>query len=245
MRNRYAAFTTTELIVVISIVVVLGAVIAVLAIMLSRPSRTSSSSATRTASSATRGASLFRADTERHRAMCRSNLHQIAQGIFAYQEPNGDFFPYQDISGRQEHWSLSLLYPHYMDCLDAFHCPSTDTYPQISISYTCGRRRSSFGEFDSDRPLNTSYGYDHHLHYRDVRAGTAVAADMDGSANDPDSDTSNHRDGQHVLYFDGHVKWQMTNYASDNPYDNIYTSNNSGVTWDADTDVVIKRSGGD
>jgi prepilin-type processing-associated H-X9-DG protein len=35
----------------------------------------------------------------------------------------------------------------------------------------------------------------------------------------------NHEDGQNVMYFDGHVRWAVSNYASDDPRDNIYTPN--------------------
>ena len=35
----------------------------------------------------------------------------------------------------------------------------------------------------------------------------------------------NHSDGQNVLYFDGHVQWSDSNYASDDPDDNIYAFN--------------------
>jgi len=37
--------------------------------------------------------------------------------------------------------------------------------------------------------------------------------------------TPNHQGGQNVLYFDGHVKWSDTSYASAEPKDNIYCPN--------------------
>ena len=218
MRKWLSAFTLIELLVVIAIIAILAGLLL---------------------------PALARAREEGRRSSCRSNVGQIGKGALAYQEPNGDFFPYQDVASSYEHWSLSLLYPQYVDGLDAFHCPSTDTDPAIDIYYSIGQRRSSFGNPAGDPPTCTSYGYDDAIHYRDVKAGTAVYGDMDGSANDPNSDTSNHTGGQNVLYFDGHVKWADTNYASQNVLDNIYTTNNSGVTWHADTDVVIKRVDGD
>jgi len=35
----------------------------------------------------------------------------------------------------------------------------------------------------------------------------------------------NHDNGQNVMYFDGHVKWQERAYVSDDPVDNIFTPN--------------------
>ena len=37
-----------------------------------------------------------------------------------------------------------------------------------------------------------------------------------------DPQKPNHENGQNVMYFDGHIKWMETNYASDAPDDNIY-----------------------
>ena len=47
---------------------------------------------------------------------------------------------------------------------------------------------------------------------------------------------SNHTDGGNVMYFDGHVKWTATNYASRDPSDNIYVIN---AGWGADTDAYL------
>jgi len=82
-----------------------------------------------------------------------------------------------------------------------------------------------------------SYMYDSLSHYRDIGPAQAMLADADGfSWRKPDGTppeypkswtrkprTPNHADGQNVMYFDGHVKWCETNYASDEPEDNIYT----------------------
>ena len=46
----------------------------------------------------------------------------------------------------------------------------------------------------------------------------------------------NHDNGQNVMYFDGHVKWNATNYAGRDPNDNIY---NPEVGWNADTDSYL------
>ena len=74
-------------------------------------------------------------------------------------------------------------------------------------------------------------------------------ADMDGSANvpsDADSNSTNHDGGNNILYFDGHVSWQTTNYASNDKFDNIFSQNrNMSSTvagWSADTDCMIDRN---
>jgi len=209
MRKWLSAFTLIELLVVIAIIAILAGMLL---------------------------PALARAREEGRRAVCRSNLSQIGKGCLAYQEPNGDFFPYQDVNLCQEHWCLSLLYPNFTDDINIYRCPSTNADPRIGLSYTAGMRRSSFGSMTSNPPQCTSYGYDKQIHFRDVTPGTAVAGDMDGSATDPDSDTTNHKGGQNMLYFDGHVKWAQSNYASQNTLDNVYTSEG----WSQDTDAVIK-----
>jgi prepilin-type processing-associated H-X9-DG protein len=67
--------------------------------------------------------------------------------------------------------------------------------------------------------------------------------------------TPNHNDGQNVMYFDGHVRWSQSNYASRDPNDNIYNpqgdwwyiSNSNSVlivncdpgNWNPDTDAYL------
>jgi prepilin-type processing-associated H-X9-DG protein len=52
----------------------------------------------------------------------------------------------------------------------------------------------------------------------------------------------NHNNGQNVLYFDGHVTWMDTNFASDDPADNIYAFNapldSRGLT-ENDVDALV------
>jgi len=102
----------------------------------------------------------------------------------------------------------------------------------------------------------TSYMYDERSHFRDVGPSQAMASDSDGFswrqatgqypehkqvggtawARNPAQ--PNHDGGQNIMYFDGHVKWMETNYASDDPMDNIYTDNGT-VQWGADTDAKL------
>ena len=42
------------------------------------------------------------------------------------------------------------------------------------------------------------------------------------------------------MYFDGHVKWVPSVYASRDPVDNIFCPNSTnGVQWDADSDAYL------
>jgi len=232
MRKWLSAFTLIELLVVIAIIAILAGMLL---------------------------PALARAREEGRRAVCRGNIGQLGKGCIAYSNENGDFFPYQDYQtsnstsdvGTYPCNTLGLLYPEYVDDVKVFGCPSTNDDPKIYIAYDQGFRRSSFGCAEAsggDPPLNTSYGYDRYLHYRDVSPSTAVAADMDGTANDPASETSNHVGGQNVLYFDGHVAWAKSNYGSQDPNDNIFTrqTDSAGCTlWTTDTDVDVKRTWGD
>jgi prepilin-type N-terminal cleavage/methylation domain-containing protein/prepilin-type processing-associated H-X9-DG protein len=119
--------------------------------------------------------------------------------------------------------------------------------------------------------FKSSYMYDELTHFRDINPSTAIAADADGYIwrledgthapydTDGGSDSTypmgaaapqtwtrtprnpNHTGGQNVMFFDGHVKWQDTNYCSDNPKDNVFVPNGLDATgqWGADTDVVM------
>jgi prepilin-type N-terminal cleavage/methylation domain-containing protein/prepilin-type processing-associated H-X9-DG protein len=105
----------------------------------------------------------------------------------------------------------------------------------------------------SDRKC--SYFYDEQSHFRDVGPSQAMAADADGvtwklgAGDAPPYDTGwtrsprnpNHGNGANVMYFDGHIKWSETNYASDDPKDNIYSQNGglTGYQWGADTDAFL------
>lgn len=104
--------------------------------------------------------------------------------------------------------------------------------------------------------MKCSYFYDEQTHFRDVGPSQAIAADADGAAWRQADGTyplyptnlpwprrpakPNHDSGQNVMYFDGHVKWMETNYASDDPRDNIYCRNGGTLnSWGADTDAYV------
>jgi len=118
-----------------------------------------------------------------------------------------------------------------------------------------------------------SYMYDERSHFRDVGPSQAMAADADGyfwstaDGTKPAYSTvttnpwrrmprkTNHDSGANVMYFDGHVKWTETVYASDDPKDNVFVPNGGdaapwldtrgGVlaatddTWGIDTDAFL------
>jgi prepilin-type N-terminal cleavage/methylation domain-containing protein/prepilin-type processing-associated H-X9-DG protein len=119
-----------------------------------------------------------------------------------------------------------------------------------------------------------SYFYDELTHFRDIGPGQAIASDADGftwltqSGQHPNYTTitspygfslamnalwgrlprkSNHDNGQNVMYFDGHVKWMETAYASRDPNDNIFWPDSSLSTvasqWGADTDAYLWDGG--
>ena len=100
-----------------------------------------------------------------------------------------------------------------------------------------------------------SYFYDELTYWREIRPDQAIACDADGqtwldaTGKTPPYPSEgwtrkprkpNHSDGQNVMYFDGHVKWQATVYSSADPNDNIFCPNSTGgVQWDPDTDAYL------
>jgi len=136
--------------------------------------------------------------------------------------------------------TLSMAYPYSVD-------PAVFTGNEVSGNSKC------------------SYFYDERSNFRDIGPGQAMAADADGyswiGTNgkhppywNPGAITtspwsggncyggwsrvtiSNHDNGQNVMYFDGHVKWSSSNYASRDPNDNIYVPNKG---WGMDTDSYV------
>ena len=93
---------------------------------------------------------------------------------------------------------------------------------------------------------NISYGYDCRLRPT-IPSNHAIYGDMDGTSSmDSETATQNHDAGNHILYVDGKVLWQETNYASNEQSDNVYTegANVAAIRgtyqyWNADTDSYI------
>jgi len=229
MRKWLSAFTLIELLVVIAIIAILAGMLL---------------------------PALARAREEARRATCKNNLNQIAKACITYSGNNGDFWPaHCDNVGRNQaygihtndSWSLTLVYPAYLDNVKVFTCPSTEDDTELDvIRIVAGARQSSFGAHVLMDSTCTSYGYDANLHFRDVTPSTATMGDMDGSsANNARTDTANHLTGQNLAYFDAHVVWASTNYASNDKYDNVYQMDGGETVatyWGADTDVCLKRT---
>jgi prepilin-type processing-associated H-X9-DG protein len=82
---------------------------------------------------------------------------------------------------------------------------------------------SGFGSWDEtpkkgwreqDAQHDPGAGGDYTLHEFDTEAGYWHR-----------NNKPNHQDGQNVMYFDGHVKWTVEAYVSDDPKDNIWAPN--------------------
>jgi len=128
-----------------------------------------------------------------------------------------------------------------------------------------------FSGFEINSANKCSYFYDERTNFRDIGPGQAIAADADGfswltqTGQHPTyinttagqaygtaatvlwgrlPRKSNHDNGQNVMYFDGHVKWMETNYASRDPNDNIFKPDGiSPSPWGADTDAYLWDGG--
>ena len=171
---------------------------------------------------------------------------------------------------RQGSISLAILYPRWIDDIDVFGCPSTWDTPMIyeepnnqgvvwKAFYSFGvylDEYRSTGKFDR-RPagadhyqkLQTSYGYDDMADPQMMQPGSARMCDMRWRDKGNLTRSNHGDDGQNVLYWDGHVTFSDSNYASTDPEDNIFIED-IGVTaigdnytsFDMDSDAAIGRT---
>ena len=196
---------------------------------------------------------LQRAREEARKTNCKSNLHQIGTAMYIYSGPNDEFYPaqrpYLDGTTLDPHNatdSLALLYPDYIPTVEIFRCPSTSDQPKITIvtgefsDETKFIRRKHFGDA---RPEWSSYGYDDELGFRDVDPMAPIAADMDGSSViSAQAASANHKGGQNVLFYDGHVDWKQVNtwgnpLLAEGTVDNFFVDDHGG----GDSDSYISR----
>ena len=240
MRKWLSAFTLIELLVVIAIIAILAGLLL--------PALTRAREESRRKSCNSNMGQLVKA----------ASTYQEPNGDFF---PAGYQFPTQDGSTlNQDSYdpmtSLGQLYPTYVDNPKVFSCPSTADKTEVTVQWNEGCRWVTFGAVNTVQKC--SYMYDEYTHFRDIGPSQAMAADADGYAwregtgematHDPIGDGStiaswartprrpNHDSGQNVMYFDGHIKWSETNYASDDPMDNIYVHQ---AEWGADTDARV------
>jgi len=139
----------------------------------------------------------------------------------------------------------------------------TGTISHIAIGGTAWYQDSDPAAFTGNEvggSLKCSYFYDELTNFRDIGPGQAIACDADGQTwingmgKHPPYSTvantwarmkkTNHDSGQNIMYFDGHVKWMETVYASRDPNDNIFNpqAGYAGATtagWGADTDAYL------
>ena len=240
MRKWLAGFTLIELLVVIAIIAILVGLLL---------------------------PALQRAREEGRRTKCANNLEQIGRACAAYYGNFNDYWPMYSPGTNTNYMatdSLTLIYPEFSANVGIFSCPSTEDKAVINTEfhdiyvtkYTdatmttvkyrsyAGRQRfhTWFGDATgraSTQPMWSSYGFDDRIHHSQAGATHVVAGDMDDTAVTGNSSTANHEGGCNFLFFDGHVAFKRTNYASNNPVDNVFKE--EGSSWSPETDSWLRR----
>ena len=165
--------------------------------------------------------------------------------------------------------SLGLLYPEYLNTDKVFRCPSAENGPHLLTSLDPTSQNvkpadnlPSLPGYDPGLPdmspyiwsnriftvYDSSYGYDCRM-LPSAASSHAIFGDMDGTYQyNRDTSTQNHTTGQNILFVDGAVRFEASNYSSNEAIDNIYTecgtpgTSDEDLYWHADTDSYINRT---
>ncbi len=167
---------------------------------------------------------------------CSRNLKTIGKALSAYRNDNSGYLPFSwgpadsapKAFNNAAASSLGLLYPKYLKTAAPFHCPSIEDEPAFVPN--------GEGANQTWTLTGSSYVYDPRVSSLAVRT-TAIMSDFALYIPGADSIYPNHASGQNVLYADGRVEWTDSDFASNNPNDNIFAQD----PWDADTDTFLVR----
>jgi prepilin-type N-terminal cleavage/methylation domain-containing protein/prepilin-type processing-associated H-X9-DG protein len=142
-----------------------------------------------------------------------------------------------------------------------FNQSGTSALPAALAGGAASAGSGSYSATGSVSPSQcTSYMSDDIGHFRDMQPGSVRAADykqLGMAAGNAGLTLSPHgEEGINVLYWDGHVDWQTTNFCSTNSLDNIFkwetapgnglTANNANYYWSSlDSDACCVRTHAD
>ena len=149
---------------------------------------------------------------------CGSTLSQVGKAMFVYSQANADYLPFDEKGPLH---SLCLLYPECLKTGRVFQCP------MVGSPIADAERRRHFPSDSRLAGAACDYGYTWRVSANPFH-DFVVMADVPG----------NHEGGFHVLYADGHVKFQTTPFCSHDPADNIFSPEPG---WSPDTDSYIRQ----
>lgn len=150
------------------------------------------------------------------RAKCASNLKKIITGTRVYTKEHDGYYPTsaepgEAISVSQHYKDLGILCPGYVNCLDAFTCPSSGDKMPRRVDDTYDNK-----PFRAIEANQVSYAYSYNgIGGRNVAwteaalSTTRILADRHASR-ELDSSSNHWLDGRNVAYADGRVKWILT-----------------------------------
>lgn len=168
-------FTIIELLVVISVILILAALIM---------------------------PTIMQAQRSALVTACKSNLRQIALGVFLYGKQSDMYLPCMK-SGSVTHDDLGPLFPGFVGNIEVFRCPASQ-YDRPKTAKDIDRKTSAGGELSFEYPgeyllmlnrrVDTKYAV---LAYDDDGRGVNVQTDVD----------SHSPEGGNMSYIDGRVDW--------------------------------------